>query len=468
MALPRLDLHRLTWIFVALGLALRIWHYLNNHTIWYDEAVLLANILNKDYAELLGPLNHAVAAPPIYLWILKLVSVVCGDQAYCWRFVSFVCGCATLLLTAPLVRMVLSPPVAAISVALVAFSDNHIWLTCCIKPYAGDALIATALLYFYFATERWSATRRLTVLTLAIPPILCTSYSAPFVIGGLLLALLPFAYRERPRGMAMWCVASLAALATFACLYFGPIRNQRVEGLVLEWERMYPDLHRPQTLPWWVVEHTSTIFQFCYMPVGFYLFAVAPLGLLAVWRAGRRDRVILLAAPFLLAMFAAALKSYPYGFNRLMFFAAPCVLLLGGFGMEVAFQRFPGKRTFLVTATLLILISLVVPVSRFFLGWEQPDSSGNAAYIRAHRAQGDIVASDEQTYVYFFRGELRSLNDIAAANLPAGARIWVPMDHYNQAMRLEYVTGKLASDRFELLETTHFETSCAFLFVKRK
>ena len=40
--------------FLVLGLALRLVHYLWNHTVWYDEAGLLFNILDKGYLRLLG------------------------------------------------------------------------------------------------------------------------------------------------------------------------------------------------------------------------------------------------------------------------------------------------------------------------------------------------------------------------------------------------------------------------------
>ncbi len=466
MAFPRLDHNRLTRGFVALGLALRTWHYAVNHTIWYDEAVLLANILTKGYGELLGPLNHAVAAPPIFLWGLKLLSDICGDEPYCWRFVPFACSCGTLLLTVPLVRKALSPPTAVIAVALVAVSDNHIGLSYSIKPYAGDALLTTALLYFYFATQGWTATRRLAVLAAVIPPILCTSYPAAFIIGGLLLALLPFAYCERLRGLGTWVFAALAALITFAVLYFGPIKNQRVEGLLNEWGPKFPKFQAPMTLPWWVIENTTTVFQFCFNPVGFYFCLIAPFGLFAAWRTGRRDLAILLVTPFLLSIVAASLKGYPFGFNRLMFFIAPCCLLLGGLGMDAAFRFFSSKRLVAATGAGLIAIGAYLPVSHLFTASRQPDSSSAAAHIRTHRQPGDRVASDEQTYAYFFRGELLALED-AAATLPTGSRVWVPMDHYDHEGRLRYVTMKLQTGGFEPAESDRFRGASVFLFVKR-
>ena len=54
------DARFLIRLFVAGGLFLRVWHYVANHTIWYDESVLLVNVMEKDFAGLLGPLHHAV------------------------------------------------------------------------------------------------------------------------------------------------------------------------------------------------------------------------------------------------------------------------------------------------------------------------------------------------------------------------------------------------------------------------
>jgi hypothetical protein len=90
----------LSRLFLFGGLFFRLWHYLQNHVIWYDEAVLLANVLDKSWVELLGPLQSEVAAPPLFLWLLKLAHLTVGDIDYVWRLVPLVAGCAGLFLCA--------------------------------------------------------------------------------------------------------------------------------------------------------------------------------------------------------------------------------------------------------------------------------------------------------------------------------------------------------------------------------
>ena len=90
-----------------------------------------------------------------------------------------------------------------------------------------------------------------------------------------------------------------------------------------------------------------------------------------------------------------------------------------------------------------------------------------AEYIRTHRLEGDRVAADEQPYAYFFRGELLSLDE-AAATIPAGGRVWVPMDFYTPEVRIAYLESKLKPGEFELVTERRFRDCCAYLFARRR
>ena len=422
---------------VVVGLALRLWHYVADRTIWYDEAVLLANVLNRDWLQLVGPLDHAVAAPPLYLFLLKLVAVTCGDVQLCWRFTSLVAGIAGLLLAVPLCRRTLPPACVAPCVWLVALSDNHIWHAVTVKPYAADALFTTLLLFGLVSTAHWPTGRRLLLLAAVAPPVLCASYPMAFVLGGLLLALLPAAWRDRQ--LPAWLLASVATAGTFAALYLGPIRSQKVPGLVEEHRAYYPTDAAPAWVPVWCGQHTAEVFQYCTMIGGLGLFTLTPVGVRAAWLAGRRELVVALVAPFALTLLAAALHTYPYGLTRLMLFIAPCCLLLGGFGLGEVFRwSRPAGRA---VAVGLVLATVPWSAGHVLKPYPRPDSSAVARHIRQHRQPGDRVASDEQCYAYFFRGELLSLD----AAKPLTGRLWVPMDHYTPDQRRWYVTGlKLA------------------------
>ena len=60
-------------------MGLRSYHYLRGPAVWHDEAALIVNVLEKDYAGLLGPLRFHEAAPPLFLWLEKAVSNTLGE-----------------------------------------------------------------------------------------------------------------------------------------------------------------------------------------------------------------------------------------------------------------------------------------------------------------------------------------------------------------------------------------------------
>ena len=52
------------WLFVALGVVLRVIPWARNPPVWQDEAALVLNVLHFDFAGFFGPLIHHQAAPP--------------------------------------------------------------------------------------------------------------------------------------------------------------------------------------------------------------------------------------------------------------------------------------------------------------------------------------------------------------------------------------------------------------------
>src|SRR5207248_11360339 len=91
---------RLSWTsgVLALGLGLRLYHFLRDPSLWHDEAALVLNVLDKGFLDLLGPLSFAEAAPPLFLWIEKAAALFLGDGAYALRLFPLLASCAVLLL----------------------------------------------------------------------------------------------------------------------------------------------------------------------------------------------------------------------------------------------------------------------------------------------------------------------------------------------------------------------------------
>src|SRR5262245_31090979 len=90
--------------FVVLGLIIRFFHYVRDPSMWHDEAALVLNVIGKSFGELLGPLYWSEAAPPLFLWAERGISLVLGDRTVALRLLPFLSGCAALVCLAPLAR----------------------------------------------------------------------------------------------------------------------------------------------------------------------------------------------------------------------------------------------------------------------------------------------------------------------------------------------------------------------------
>jgi len=186
-----------TGVFLSLGLALRAFHYFRDPSIWHDEAALVLNVLAKGFRELLGPLLCAEAAPPLLLWIERACILIAGDSTYVLRLLPFLASCLALVWLAFIARRVLPPAAVPWAILLFACSDRLLWHACEAKPYAVDALCGVAVLGVFCSTSSTMFGKRLLAYTLLAPLVIFVSYPGCFLMGGVLVALLPAVCRER-------------------------------------------------------------------------------------------------------------------------------------------------------------------------------------------------------------------------------------------------------------------------------
>jgi hypothetical protein len=326
---------RFSWTgaFVATGLVLRLYHYLRDPSLWHDEAALVVNVLDKGFLELLGPLRFSEAAPPLFLWLEKGISLVAGESLFALRLVPLAASCAALVLFAPLARRVLHPTAVPWAVLLFAVSDRLLWHACEAKQYAVEAFASVLLMAAWTLTRAWFAWQRAALLALLAPALLWLAYPAAFVYGGLLLVLLMEVVRsKRAADWLGYVLLCLTVLVAFSLLLAGPIQAQRDETIVTCWDGMnqFPDWAHPANVPVWLIRSTCDFVGYCIKPVGQWLTPLALAGLVLLWRQGKRDWCVVLTVPILLAVAASCIKAYPYGGMRVLAYAAPAVFLLVG------------------------------------------------------------------------------------------------------------------------------------------
>src|SRR5262249_37846639 len=141
-----------------------------------------------------------------------------------------------------------------------------------------------------------------------------------------------------------------------ACLYFGPIRAQRVPGLVEGWMNKFPDTTDPASVPGWVLGNGFLVFHYCYNPIGTVCVVPVAVGVWWCVRQSRFDLVAICLGPLAACLFAAFLHAYPFSGNRLMLFAAPGIGLMTGLGVSALLEAWPGPPARAILAVVVVLI----------------------------------------------------------------------------------------------------------------
>jgi hypothetical protein len=456
---------------VALGLGLRLYHFLRDPSMWHDEAALVLNVLGKSFGELLGPLDFAEAAPPLFLWLEKVVALILGDGTYALRLIPFLASGASLVLMVPVARRLLRPQAVPWALLLFACSDRLLWHACEAKPYAVDVFVATALLAIYQAMRNWPFRHQLLVYMPLAPLVIFLSYPGCFLCGALLVVLLPAAWRTgRWRDRLAYALLALVVFGAFALLYAGPVRSQRCVALDRCWEHAFPAWGRPWAMPVRTVASTLDIVRYCCGPTGHVLAVAALAGALLLWRRGERASLAVLLLPILLTLVAALFHAYPYGGARVLAYAAPALALLIGEGLSPVLIRSWTPKPVAVSLAVLVLSLLLAPVAqaayRAVFPWPRADCAGAAAYVLSQRRTNERVLANHWEYAYYFRHLADDFTLLEEGRRFDDGPLWLIATADTPVDRLQFAHTLHPRD-WHILRRYEFERTSVFLLARQ-
>ena len=228
---------------VVLGTGFRVAQYAARTSFWHDEALVVLNVAGKTCSQLMGRLDYAQAAPPLFLFAERGLLLALGRDEYALRLVSLLCGVAALPLFAIVCRRVLPGMVAPVTAAIFTFSNKLIWHSAEVKPYSGDAFVAVLLLYLALRPagasrgaesadgETRDPAARLFILACVTAVAVWFSFPAAIIFGGLSLAYLPALAWRGKRGWVAYFTSNALVGVSFLLLYKYSIRPQHVEAL---------------------------------------------------------------------------------------------------------------------------------------------------------------------------------------------------------------------------------------------
>jgi len=351
----RRGIGRLMLAVLAAGLAWRVVRYAVGFPLWGDEAFVAVNIIERDFAGMLRPLEHAQIAPLGFLWAELAVARVLGHSEYALRLLPFAGGVAGLLLFWRFAAAALGRRTALLAVAILAVAFYPVRHCTEVKPYAGDLLVSLILTALAWRVHlRPGSSRRWAALTAVAAAAVWVSYPAALVAGGVGIFLLgDVLHRRAPRRVVPLGIYAAVVGASFAATCFLYAHAQAAASPwyteIDMWTQAFPPVAQPWRLPWWFLTiHTGNMMAYPCGGKNFgstFTFLMVVVGCVALWRGGRGRLMWLLLAPLVPTFIAAAMRKYPYGGSaRISLYVAPAFCLLAGAGMGQCLRWLLPKR----------------------------------------------------------------------------------------------------------------------------
>ncbi|MFY9181472.1 MAG: glycosyltransferase family 39 protein [Kiritimatiellia bacterium] len=387
----------LSWLFLAAGVLLRLAQWLNNRSLWFDEAMLARNIIARNPFELLAPLDYAQAAPVLFLCLVKAATVLFGSGELALRFVPLCASIVGLVVFLLLAKQFLESRYVPIALFLITTSPILIYYSQELKQYSVDVAVTLSLTYSFFRLLKSDPPRKTHLIGLCVLGSVATFLSHPsvFILASIATTLivmkcckqLNISFGRLFLIMLPWVVGQ----GVNYILFLRPISANK--ALLAHWQDGFLPLpfNVVAVKTWYYT--ASRFLSFSGFPVHWHVY-VWLLVAIALGYAIRRKsaRLLMIAMCIVYALAASVLGKYPF-WDRLILFAIPLLILYAVLGLQVVSREGPALvrsilALILVAPYLVWLPSTLIPI-------QHEEVKPLVAYLDLNRQ------SDDHVYVYY-------------------------------------------------------------------
>ncbi|HSZ56045.1 MAG TPA: glycosyltransferase family 39 protein [Tepidisphaeraceae bacterium] len=435
----KIPLNWLLMLAATAGIVCRVAQYAAHQSMWIDEASLALNIRNHTAAGLFGPLDYDQAAPPLFLLAERALYLTFGGSEISLRFVPLICGIASVVIFALLARRMLEPPWDAIATAAFALSDRLIWHSCEVKQYGVDATVAVLLIYLAIGPRAdGSATRRFIAAAAVATVAAWFSYTAMLVFPAIAIALFP--RRDKGTAVAPFLAGCALAGTSFLLIVQHVVAAQQTQSLSTTWQGDFIDLRHFWRVPWWLVRHLHSMSNYAIPGAGTVALIGSLAGAIWLWRSGKREELLILGGPILVALGAAAAHRYPFDGSRLTCFLCGPDLMLAIIGLRWIYggmTRF-GRPVSAAPAALVLGFAMVPAAMHLVVPRDRGHLRQAVKFIREHVQPDDeiYVLHDQRIVLWYWPAcEGRMRWRLGPDDPPPGRRFWIVWNFDNDASK---------------------------------
>lgn len=408
-------------IVLASGVALRLFHYIYNRSLWTDELYLCSGLLHLNYTELAsGLLDHQQKAPIGFLWPVKMVMDVFGRNEMALRLIPLIAGMVSLFLFSKLSRSFLSYRGAIVATALFALSPALVYHSTEIKQYAMECLGTVLALYFYLKFRDRAALKDKIYWGLLGAVIIWFSFSSIFILMGTAAALsLHSILRKDWKTFVLDLLPFSIWVLSFAVNFLLFTHKHAESEWIVYWFKTYNNFMPlpPRSLKEWSWFPVNFL-QLMDYPLGVsWNFNAAPkplalkilcipfipiillfTGFYAFFKTDRRSFLAFIFA-VLLTLLASGLYLYPL-LERFWVFIAPVFILCMAAGFDDVCTRV--RPTAIQAILALVLLSAPLYQSAYFIFNPQKFYKHKKSYEREAMVYvNDHFQKDDAVYNYW-------------------------------------------------------------------
>ncbi len=350
---------RAAHIFVLSGLVLALIQFLSARSIWLDEAMLALNVLHRSPAELLQTLDYYQVAPPLWLLLVKLFSLIWPGSEQGFRLISLLAYAISLLLFYRLLRSFkLREPVILYTLGLFVFNMYMLYFATEVKQYMTDTAVSLMMSAAVLGVYSRSAVKYATIALLGALALLLSN-AAPMILSGAAAFLLVQNLRSKKADWAWLTACGGCWMAVFTIYYLLFISGHPSKVFMSDyWLARKAFMPMDSSLPEFLLYKGRMMFD-SLLPINALIKYLNPLFFVVGILALLRRNIALLAlffVPLAAHLLLSSLKLYPFEL-RLTLYMAPALMIGIAFGLDALLSRIRApetKRAEYISAAILL------------------------------------------------------------------------------------------------------------------
>jgi hypothetical protein len=421
----------IVWMIILIGIVLRLVLYFQNRNLIIDEANIVRNLHERNFIELVLPLKYEQYAPPIFLWIEELLSLILGYGEKALRLYPLLSGIASLIIFRSIMRRFVTDGSLWLPMALLSFTYLLIKYSVELKQYMPDAMITLLLVWLALRKDIFTGLRARFILFWCVAGSIAIWASMPSVF---CLAAIGIYYFWQVAKERKWdylrdlIVIAFVWLGQFAAYYWFILKPQIESDYLQGYHFDYFLYGTPSNIEEWkhnydrikeILNNVGGYNQYSFYLTSFFVLA----GIILMVRKNF-GFFILVTTPIILTLLAAALNQYTL-IDRVILFLLPLFTVLLGYGVDQLWRVrfFPIKVALVYVGVFMIWNFNMFWLFERKLGFQELTEGMD--YLKVKGAKGDqLFVHDASVPPYIYYTELHPDKNNYQALLGAHILTW--------------------------------------------